>query len=133
MNPVNVLLVEDSAEDLFFCRQHMERIDEVGQVFEAAYAEEAIVFLKSPERASIELIVLDLALPRSTGFDLLDQIAEMPNRERRDLKVLMVSGSIDPTDAQRARNHPLVTEFISKPLTQEALQAAIRRSFDDVE
>ena len=101
-----ILLVEDEAN----ARQLFTRIlSKAGhQVMEAGDGEEALALLKS--RGDFELVVTDLAIPKLSGFQLVDQIrAHWPKT-----KILLISGYPQEDTAHLLLNKGI--EFLCKPI-----------------
>jgi len=61
------------------------------------------------------LVLLDINMPGVSGWDFLDVLY------REDLtanvRVAMVTSSVDPADMERARTYDIVVEYIDKPLS----------------
>ncbi len=81
--------------------------------------------LKKPGTKSKTILFLDINMPLLTGWDVLDLIEKMDENIKKQLIIFILSSSVDPNDKERALDHPLVTDFIEKPLTIERLQALI--------
>jgi FixJ family two-component response regulator len=77
-------------------------------------------FLSRPRRASPCCLVLDLSLPHLNGLDLQKQIAG-----RSEMPIIFITGYGDIPASVRAMKAGAV-EFLTKPLDNDALLAAIR-------
>ena len=77
-------------------------------------------FLSHPRRASPCCLVLDLSLPNLNGLDLQKQIAG-----RSEMPIIFITGYGDIPASVRAMKAGAV-EFLTKPLDNDALLAAIR-------
>ncbi|MGZ3932113.1 MAG: response regulator [Bacteroidia bacterium] len=84
---------------------------------------------KNPEKKSQTILFLDINMPILTGWDVLDLIDQMDGNIKEQLIIFMLSSSIDPKDKKRAADHPLVADFIEKPLTVEKLQALFKLDY----
>lgn len=68
-----------------------------------------------------DVIFLDLNMPVVNGWAFLDYLENKAEFFVTQVKVIVLSSSVNPTDRVRAEEHPLVIKFISKPLVQEIL------------
>jgi CheY-like chemotaxis protein len=73
-----------------------------------------------------ELVLLDLNMPKLSGWEVLEELVQLPPEE---LPVIyIISSSIDPDDQLRANHHPHVRGFLSKPIFQETLFELFRKA-----
>ena len=75
-----------------------------------------------------DLILLDLNMPIIDGWDLLNEFDDLSLK--RELKVCLVSSSLDFNDRERARNNPYVSDFKLKPLSENDLKEIISNSIE---
>ena len=75
------------------------------------------------EKASTppQVIFLDINMPIMNGWDFLDIL----NKKGWDRlpKIYMLTSSISPEDIQKSEAHPMVDNYITKPLNLEKLGA----------
>jgi two-component system chemotaxis response regulator CheY len=69
------------------------------------------------------ILFLDINMPSLTGWDVLDKISAFPERVKENLKIYMLSSSVDQQDKEKAGNHPLVSGYVTKPLSKVKLMA----------
>jgi response regulator RpfG family c-di-GMP phosphodiesterase len=55
------------------------------------------------------------------GFEFLQEFDKLNIEGKKDVKIFMLSSSLDPTDMRKSTNNKYITQFIHKPLTQKAL------------
>lgn len=72
-----------------------------------------------------ELILLDIMMPVMDGFDVLDELQKLPAATKENMRVIMLSSSLDKRDRDRAMTYSMVTDFLSKPLTIKNIKEAI--------
>lgn len=65
-------------------------------------------------------LFLDINMPSMTGWEFLEHFAQRPRSITNKFKIFMLSSSIDDRDRQRALSNPMVSGFLSKPLTTSA-------------
>lgn len=84
--------------------------------------EEALNALKETLRNGMDLpciIFLDINMPVMDGWEFLDAFGELEGSQNS--VIYMLSSSVDPSDADRARSYSLVRDYLTKPLNQEKL------------
>lgn len=105
-------------------------------VSKAAFAEEIITRMngkealdyysslsESPSAAAYpELIFLDLNMPVMSGWDFLEEFSKNFYQQFNQTKIVIVSSSTDPDEKARAKNYPMIIDFLSKPISIHALK-----------
>lgn len=71
--------------------------------------------LLSEEEPMPHLLIVNLHLPQTMGWDLIEAIEEF---EIFPVKVVIVTSSILPADKRRARRYSIVNDFKTKPLSR---------------
>lgn len=121
-----VLVIDDHKEEHFFVGKCFERVAPDVEVTSCFYAKDALDLLsKDPKR--FELILLDLSMPRMTGFEFIDAYVSLPPSKRLGQRVVMVSASIDPAEQMRAKSHAAVFDILHKPLQDQTLSWLLER------
>ena len=86
-----------------------EALDYIKEEYEYSSREEKIV------------LFLDLNMPTITGWEFLELFKTFSPSVRSQFRIYILSSSIDPLDIERAKQNPLVIDFIEKPLSKGAL------------
>jgi PAS domain S-box-containing protein len=84
-------------------------------------AERAFSEISSNTDQLPDAIFLDINMPVMNGWDFLDNLLS----KNLNLKVYMLTSSIDPKDQEKALGYSAVQDFISKPLKEERLRKII--------
>lgn len=87
--------------------------------------ESAQEFLTRPRPQVPSCLVLDLSLPGLSGLDLQKQVST----ERSDMPIIFITGHGDVPKSVQAMKAGAV-EFLTKPVCQEVLLAAIRQALE---
>jgi CheY-like chemotaxis protein len=100
---VNILVVEDSSDDVFFMQLALRRSLRMMHVDVVNNGDKAMEYLalKGQEGALPDLILLDLTLPGRSGWNVLTAVKGDPLLAH--IPVVVVSGSHDPRDVLQAR------------------------------
>lgn len=100
MNPIDVLLVEDSDADAFLTQHAFKRAKVAINIHRAKDGEEALTMLKgnSPYENFVtpDLILLDINLPKIDGKEVLKEVKSTD--QLKSIPVIVLSGSSSKTD-----------------------------------
>ena len=101
-----ILLVEDEADHRVLVREVLRRLAPEIPIHEAVDGAEAMSWLRrrcgTPSEIDGGVVILDLGLPRASGFQVLEWMREMPALTH--LPVVVLTGSQNPMDADHAFN-----------------------------
>jgi len=129
-SPVSILIADDDAQDAMLVQMAAQRAA-VGLRLECVTdGEQAIDYLLG--RAGYEdrkthpfpsMMLLDLKMPRLSGFDVLDFVRRKP--ELRCLPIVIFSSSDDPKDIKRAYESG-ANSYLCKPHSSDDLSALLK-------
>ena len=85
-------------------------------------ADEALAHIRANPDLQIDVIFLDINLPRMNGFEFLEAATREISEEFAHVVVVMLTTSLNPDDRERAESFDVVKEFINKPLTVEHVE-----------
>jgi CheY-like chemotaxis protein len=124
---VDILLVEDSEDDVELTRAAFEDAQVANRLYVARHGEEAMDFVhRRPPFESAprpDLILLDLNLPRKDGREVLEEIKADPGLA--PIPVVILTTSASDEDIARAYQHH-ANSYIRKPVTFDGLVGAVR-------
>lgn len=101
-----VLKLTEFCEDAQFFKNGQEALDELVPRLESG---------KLPD-----VIFLDISMPLMNGWQFLDHLVKYPLS--KEIKIFIVSSSIDPYDTGKSSSYDIVTDYIYKPITIEKMQ-----------
>lgn len=124
--PFNILIVEDSAEDIRLAQEAFRRSPIGSHVSAVSDGEEAMAFLRREgpyaDAPRPDIILLDVNLPKKDGFTVLAELRADPRLRR--IPVIVLSGSGD--NQAIARAYDLHANcYIAKPLDTEQYIAVV--------
>jgi len=121
-----LILIDDDDLEPLVLRRHLTKLGFAGDLTVFEYADDAIEFLRGPARPNIRLILCDINLPRMNGFEFADAFYALYPELRAETQLYLISGSIDPRDAERSEAHPGTAGFLKKPLSRDTLARLLR-------
>lgn len=127
-----ILCVDDDGITLMLCKKVIAKAEFASQIETSNNGEEALQYFenlkKEKEANNIvsepQLIFLDLNMPIMNGWEFLDIFSKSDYYTIfPEVKVIVLSSTIDPRDIEKAKQYPMVLNFLSKPITIEMLKS----------
>lgn len=127
-----ILCVDDDAITLMLCKKVIAKAEFSAEIDTSTNGEEALNYFenlkKEKEKNNVvsepQLIFLDLNMPIMNGWEFLDIFSKSDYYTIfPEVKVIVLSSTIDPRDIEKAKQYPMVLDFLSKPITIEMLKA----------
>ena len=87
--------------------------------------QEVVEYLEQEPEEQIDLIFLDIRMPVMGGFEVLDSMAQMNQERFSKTKIYVLSSTLDDRDLKRAKETPLVTDFIGKPMSFDTMRTIL--------
>lgn len=69
-----------------------------------------------------EVILLDLNMPNKDGWAFLREFENIPENQRKNVKIYIVSSFVSPENLEKAKSFTSVESYLIKPLTEEVLE-----------
>ena len=123
-----LIFIDDCKLDHFILKKILKKYQLQYDVSCTEDAEEVLSFLSMNSGNKNELpdvILLDIYMPNLDGWEFLEKIKSLYPRLAKQLKIYILSSSINPKDITRSKNYEFVHSFLFKPITNEVLQRII--------
>ena len=118
LSDCTVLLVDDNAQNLELMQAFLEELPCNIQT-----ASDGVEAIETIERCIPDLLILDVMMPRMSGFEVCQKIKSQPST--RDVIVIMVTALNEVSDYERAVECG-TDEFITKPVNKLELLTRVR-------
>ena len=120
--PGPILIVEDNEATLEFLRSIVEREFSKFSTITASNGEEA---LKQIKRQKFLLMLLNLMMPRKTGYEVLCELHE----KRKEFPILVISGCREALETTKTSERIQTQEidYLAKPFSPEELVQKIHQ------
>jgi CheY-like chemotaxis protein len=116
--PSKVLIVDDNPQILELLEAYLEPLN-----LRVQLAPDGEAALAAVEREEPDLILLDIMMPRRSGFEVCRILKEDPRY--RDIPIIMVTALNEPGDMERARESG-GDDFLTKPVNKLELLARVQ-------
>jgi len=113
-----VLVVDDNAQNLELLMEYLASIE-----VETISATDGLEALEAVGLAKPDLILLDIMMPRMSGFEVCRKLKSDP--ETRDIPILMVTALNEMGDIERAVESG-TDDFLSKPVNRLELITRVK-------
>ena len=118
LKSASILLVDDNAQNLELMQAFLE---ELGCSIQTA--SDGVEAIESIERERPNLLILDVMMPRMSGFEVCQKIKSQPST--REIVVIMVTALNEVSDYERAVECG-TNDFITKPVNKLELLTRVR-------
>ena len=118
LSTASILLVDDNAQNLELMQAFLE---ELGCSLRTAL--DGVEAIESIEKSNPNLVILDVMMPRMSGFEVCQKIKSQPST--RDIVVIMVTALNEVSDYERAVECG-TNDFITKPVNKLELVTRVR-------
>jgi len=114
------LLIDDNYIDNFVTRKILESGNFVEEIVVRQSPGDAIEALKIGA-VTPDVIFLDIRMPMMSGFEFLEEYDKLSIANKENIKIYMLSSSLDPTDMKQSVLNKYISNYIHKPITHKAL------------
>ncbi|MBP6730635.1 MAG: response regulator [Chitinophagales bacterium] len=124
-----VLLVDDDEDANFFQEKLIKKAGFAQTVDKACNGVEALDYLKQcidGKHALPEIIFLDLNMPKMNGWNFLEKYNQFSEEIKSKIVLIVLTSSVNPDDAERAKNTPEVKGYKNKFLNKDQLSEILK-------
>lgn len=131
-----MLIVDDNEADRYIATRVAQKSGEFDHVYTLNDGEEAYLHFKD-EVGSKKIkgdffpptvVVLDVNMPRMSGFDFLEKYKELPISKNKNIFfVAMLTSSEDSGDKKKAFEFSSVRAFLTKPFKRESIDLILEQ------
>ncbi|WP_143308872.1 response regulator [Chitinophaga vietnamensis] len=125
MNLINMIfIVDDDPIHQQIAKIMIERQGISSNVRVFSDAQDVLDYLRENTGASDalpDLILLDLNMPVMDGWEFLDEFAGFQAGLPKQIRIFVLTSSIDEKDKERVRSYRFVDGYLTKPLSKEII------------
>jgi response regulator of citrate/malate metabolism len=124
------LLIDDDEVFNFLHSEIISQFDSKAEIIEYSSSVDGLNFINETIKNNQTLpdyIFLDIRMPEMSGLELLDELMKNPIQPFENVKIFVVTSSLDDRDKQRALSYPIVSGFLIKMITLETLKEHLKQ------
>ncbi len=125
-----VFIIDDDKIYRYATERYIQILNLANDVRAYSDGQEALNYIKQNSK-NVDLlpdvIFLDINMPLMDGWDFVDEYLKIQSEMPKDIKLYMVSSSIDERDRVKALNINEVADYVVKPISEEKLKSLISR------
>ncbi len=114
------LLIDDNYIDNIVTRKLLENSRFANNIVISESPDDALEWLRDGS-VTPDVIFLDIRMPTMDGFEFLELYDKLAIA-KKNIKVFLLSSSLDPADIKKSADNKYITQFLHKPLTQKILE-----------
>ena len=114
------LVIDDNYIDNLVTRRLLEICNFAKNIILTESPEDAIESLRNGTVVP-DVIFLDIRMPLMDGFEFMKEFEKL-DISKKNIKIYLLSSSLDPLDIQRSSDNEYITQLIHKPLTRQILE-----------
>ncbi len=132
-----VLLIDDDVPTNFIHRKILQTSNIEVDITAITSAQEALEFLtysgkyENCNNPRPGLIFLDINMPGMSGWDFMQEYRNLEKVKKEDIKVIMLTTSLNPDDEAMASQNKEILNFMHKPLTREIFAKIASEYFEE--
>ena len=121
----SVCIIDDDSIFLYIAKRLMKEYHfcEKIMVFNnGQHGMDGLLDLYETEKEIPSIIFLDLSMPIMSGWEFLESLPNTPISKVENLKIIVMSSSINPNEIEQIKAYPMVTDYIVKPINPSDLK-----------
>lgn len=118
------LIVDDDPQNNILSKMALRKSLGEVQVTDFIIPERGLEYIQSEftiAKSEKTILLLDLNMPTMSGWEFLEKFETLEDQIKNQFDIYILSSSVDPREIEKARENPLVINFIEKPLGKKML------------
>lgn len=126
------MLVDDNPHDNFFHERIISQYNPAIKVLKMESAVDALDYLNTHSEKPLlepDIIFLDINMPYMNGWEFVEEYKKLDGHLKNRFVIVMLSTSEYPSERAMAAHKAVIANYVTKPLTLEALEDIDARFF----
>lgn len=124
-----IALVDDDEVTNFLNKRLVESSGLFNHILTFSNGKEILDYMTEGDGVEPDVILLDINMPVMNGFDFLEHHKNLPNANKAEMVIAMLTTSLLEKDRIRAEALE-ITEYVEKPLSVDKLKVLLNKHLD---
>lgn len=119
-----VWIIDDDDISKYVMKRYLNQLS-VTRIIDFPDSLQPLKFIQDNVRSTDELpdiIFLDLHMPILNGFDFIKDFQKVASQIEKDIKIVMLTSSINAEDVEIAKSFPEISNYFIKPIKHRDLE-----------
>lgn len=124
---VKAFIIDDDEIFIYGFKKFLEIRGIFAELQEFSNGLQAMNYLQNPNNADRlpDLIFVDINMPVMDGWDFMKIFEEIQSQLGKKIAVYAISSSVDHNDIDRAKDNPIIADYILKPISESYVEDII--------
>jgi len=122
---LNFIIVDDDESSLLICKMVVKKFLNPANIETFSSAKDGLKFIKSSfsslQNEFLTILFLDVNMPVVSGWDFLKDFEKFDSAIKSQIKIYMLTSSIDNNDIALSKKSGLVSGYLVKPLSKDKI------------
>ena len=121
--PIRFIIIDNDPVNNLLCTLTVRDVQDTAEIQAFNLPVNGFKYLAKEyaDTTSPTVLLLDINMPAWSGWDFLDNFEKLDDKIKKQIKIYILSSSIDVNDKHRARENKNVVDYIEKPLSQKTV------------
>ena len=121
--PVRFIIIDNDPVNNFLCSLTIRDVQDEVEIQTFNFPVKGFKYLAKEyvNTTKLTVLLLDINMPIWSGWDFLDNFEKLDAKIKKQIKIYILSSSIDANDKQRASENKNVLDYIEKTLSEKTV------------
>jgi CheY-like chemotaxis protein len=115
------MIIDDNEHDTFFAKRVIAKNNPGDTIITMESGLEALDYISCQTLPIPDMIFLDIYMPVMSGWEFLDDYCKLDEVIKDKTMIVMLATSGNPDHVAKAHQWDCISDYITKPLTQERM------------
>jgi response regulator RpfG family c-di-GMP phosphodiesterase len=131
-SPIRIIVIDDDLINNMICRQTIKSTNPDLETLTFNIPEKGFEYVEKEytaiDKEQFTILFLDINMPTWSGWEFLDNFDNLDVKIKEQIKIYMLSSSVDLKDMERAQNNKNVVDYLVKPLKKTTFLEILEKS-----